>query len=267
MRYNPKLDKFLNSSTLSASIFLLSGGYKTYRDYRTADTKYKKRYLIKDSVVLSGAAAGLLINRTAANKIRQSHIYEKAVTRISQKINEVKYNSSLKYTKSIVKELISGFASTASGILGALGADYVLSKTKFKQPKKNTNEPEKNQLIVYVGNNLDKFSDKNTREVIYSSITDMPAMKFVSSSLIGSQAIELAKEREFEKRFQNTTKYLVNDTLVPLFFLSISSALTKNLKPAVRLPVIFITLAGGTLLFKKILKTKLDVRDNGIMSK
>ena len=126
MRYNPKLDKFLNSSTLSASIFLLSGGYKTYRDYKTADTKYKKRYLIKDSVVLSGAAAGLLINRTAANKIRQSHIYEKAVTRISQKINEVKYNSSLKYTKSIVKELISGFASTASGILGALGADYAL---------------------------------------------------------------------------------------------------------------------------------------------
>ena len=88
MRYNPKLDKFLNSSTLSASIFLLSGGYKTYRDYKTADTKYKKRYLIKDSVVLSGAAAGLLINRTAANKIRQSHTYEKAVTRISQKINE-----------------------------------------------------------------------------------------------------------------------------------------------------------------------------------
>lgn len=254
MKYNPKLDKFLNSSALSAAIFLASGGYKTYKDYHYSDKKYKNRFLIKDTVVLLGASAGLTANHFASKKIAKSPLYEKAVTHISDKINNAKYNASLKYTKSIVKELISGFASTASGILGALGADYLLSKTKFKQPKKNTQKPPKNQLKLYVDSNLDKFSDKKTRTVIYSSITDMPAMKFVSSSLIGAQAIELAKEREFEKRFQNTTRYLVNDTLVPLFFLSTSSALTKNLKPAVRLPVIFSVLTGGTLLFKKFLE-------------
>ncbi len=257
MKYNPKLDKILNSSTLSASIFLLSGGYKTYSDYRNADEKYKKRFLIKDTVVLSGAAAGLMLNHFAAKKIKKNSVYEKAITRISQKINDTKYNSSLKYTKSIVKELFSGFMSTASGILGALGADYILSKTKFKQPKKNQNEPEKNRLTVYVDNNLNKFSDKNTREVIYSSFTDMPAMKFVSSSLIGAEAIELAKEKEFEKKFSHTTKYLVNDTLVPLLFLSVSSALSKNLKPILRLPLIFTVLTGGTLLFKKMTERKM----------
>ena len=256
MIYNPKLDKILNSSTLSSSIFLISGGYKTYSDYRSADEKYKKRFLIKDTVVLSGAATGLILNHMAGKKIRKTQVYEKAVTKISQKINETKYNSSLKYTKSIVKELFSGFMSTASGILGALGTDYILSKTKFKQPKRNQNEPEKNRLLVYVDNNLNKFGDKNTRDAIYTSFTDMPAMKFVSSSLIGAEAIELAKEKELEKKLTHTTKYLVNDTLVPLLFLSISSALTKNLKPVLRLPLIFTVLTGGTLLFKKITEKK-----------
>ena len=85
----------------------------------------------------------------------------------------------------------------------------------------------------------------------------MPAMKFVSSSLIGAEAIELAKEKEFEKKFSHTTKYLVNDTLVPLLFLSVSSALSKNLKPILRLPLIFTVLTGGTLLFKKMTERKM----------
>ena len=255
MKYNPKLDKFLNSSTLSASIFLLSGGYKTYRDYKDATPKYKNRFLIKDTVVLLGAAAGLSAHSLAGRKISKNHLYEQTITKISNKINNAKYNQSFKYTKAIVKELASGFSSTAAGILGALSADYILSKTKFKQPKLTNNSPqEKNKYIVYVDNNLNKISDENTRNVVYSSIADMPVMKFISPGMIGAQAIELAKEREFETRFKNTTKYLVNDTLVPLFLLSVSSALTKNLKPGIRIPVIFSSLVGGTLLFKKLLE-------------
>lgn len=254
MRYNPRLDKFLNSSTLSASIFLASGGYKTYKDYSTAEPKYKKRFLIKDTVVLLGVAAGLTANHYASKNISKTHFFEKAVTKISSRVNETKYNASLKYTKSIVKELISGFSSTAAGVIGALGADWLLSKTKFKQPKQSKNAPEKSKFEIYVDTNLSKISNENTRNAVYTGITDMPAMKFVSSSLIGAQAIELAKEREFESRFKNTTKYLINDTLVPLFLLSVSSALTKNLKPKLRIPIIFTSLAGGTLLLKKILE-------------
>ena len=63
------LDKFLNSTSLTASIFLVSGGYKTYKDYRAANLKYKKKFLIKDCVVLSGAAAGMLANRAMGKKI------------------------------------------------------------------------------------------------------------------------------------------------------------------------------------------------------
>ena len=253
MKYNPALDKFLNSSSLSASIFLLSGACKTYKDFQEAEPKYKKRFLIKDSVVLLGAAAGLSANYLAAKKVSKSHIYENLITKLSGKINNFKYNSSLKYTKSIVKEIASGVLSTAAGITGASGADYLLSKTKFRQPKRSNTNSEKNKYAVIIDEKLDKISNANTRNVIYSSITDMPAMRFASPGLLGAQAIELAKEREFELRLRHTTKYLINDTLFPLFLLSLSSALTKNLKPKIRIPLIFSSLAGGTLLLNKTL--------------
>ena len=131
MKYNPKLDKFLNSSSLSASIFLLSGGYKTYKDYHDASPKYKNRFLLKDSVVLLGAATGLAANSLASKRIAKNKAYEQLVNKISDKINNAKYNTSIKYTKAVVKEIISGFTSTAAGVLGALSADYILSKTSF----------------------------------------------------------------------------------------------------------------------------------------
>ena len=257
MKYNPKIDNFLNSSTLSASIFLLSGGYKTCKDYREAEPKYKNRFLVKDSIILLGTAAGLSANYLITRKVAKYHIYDNMITKISQKINNTKYNSSLQYTKAIVKELTSGFMSTAFGILGAFGADYILSKTKFKQPKSSNNNIEKNKYTEYLEANLNKISDEKTRNIVYTSITDMPAMKFLSSGLVGAQAIELAKEKEFEKKFKNTTKYLINDTLIPLFLLSVSSALTKNFKPKIRIPIVFSSLAGGTLLFNRILDKKL----------
>lgn len=253
MKYNPALDKFLNSSSLSASIFLLSGACKTYKDYQEAEPKYKKRFFIKDSVVLIGAAAGLSANYLVSKRVSKSHIYENLITKISNKINNFKYNSSLKYTQTIVKEIASGLLSTAAGVTGALGADYLLSKTKFKQPKVSEDAPAKNKYSILIDEKLNKISDANTRNAIYSSITDMPVMKFASPGLLGAQAIELAKEKELESRFKHTTKYLINDTLFPLFLLSLSSALTKNLKPGIRIPVIFTSLTGGTLMLNKII--------------
>ena len=253
MRYQ-KLDRFLNSSSLAASIFLASGIYKTCKDYNNASPKYKKRFLIKDSDVLTGSAIGMLANKSLSNKISHAPLYEKAVTKISTKINRRKYEVALRYTKDIVKELFSGFMSVASGVLGALGADYLLSKTKFKQPKYNTvNPPQQNKLSAYTQSRLDRFADADTRNAIYTSLTDMPAMKFVSSSMVGAQAIELAKDKEFDKRLKHTTEYLVNDTLIPLLFLSTSSALTKKLKPKYRIPIVFTSVAGGTLITNKAL--------------
>lgn len=78
-------------------------------------------------------------------------------------------------------------------------------------------------------------------------------MRFLSAGMIGADAIEIAKDREFDKRLKHTTGYLVNDTLVPLLFLSVSSALTKNLKSAYRIPVIFSHYSVARSLHRKFL--------------
>ena len=149
MKTNILVDKLLSSSVLSTSLFITSGCYKTYKDYKNASPKYKDRFLIKDCVVLSGAALGMLANHGISNKIGKSKIYNNAVTEISKKINDSSIHrgvkSSISYTTEIIKELTAGFMSTAAGILGALGADYLLSKTDFQQPKYNRKNPEKNK--------------------------------------------------------------------------------------------------------------------------
>ena len=154
MKTNILVDKLLSSSVLSTSLFITSGCYKTYKDYKNASPKYKDRFLIKDCVVLSGAALGMLANHGISNKIGKSKIYNNAVTEISKKINDSSIHrgvkSSISYTTEIIKELTAGFMSTAAGILGALGADYLLSKTDFQQPKYNRKNPEKNKFAIYI---------------------------------------------------------------------------------------------------------------------
>ncbi len=262
MKTNILVDKLLSSSVLSTSLFITSGCYKTYKDYKNASPKYKDRFLIKDCVVLSGAALGMLANHGISNKIGKSKIYNNAVTEISKKINDSSIHrgvkSSISYTTEIIKELTAGFMSTAAGILGALGADYLLSKTDFQQPKYNRKNPEKNKFAIYIDSNIAKFTDENTRDIFYTSVTDMPKMRFLSAGMIGADAIEIAKDREFDKRLKHTTGYLVNDTLGPLLFLSVSSALTKNLKSAYRIPVIFFSLFGGTLAAQKIFDKRVN---------
>ena len=66
---NKVFDKFLNSTLLSTSIFLTSGAYRTYQDYKTVDEKYKDKFLVKDCVVLSGAALGMLAHQSSAKII------------------------------------------------------------------------------------------------------------------------------------------------------------------------------------------------------
>ena len=259
MKIGKTFNKVINSPYLSASIFLASGGYKIYDDYKIAEDKYKKKFLIKDSVVLAGSAMGMLAERGLTNKAHNSKWYHNTIHKVSEKIlhlsNVKNVQTSLDYTKSILKSFLSSFTLFASGILGALGMDYLLSKTGFEQPNKITRNHvhEKTKIGKYIDNNIERIVDKNTKEEMYSRITDMPQMKIFTTGLIGTQAIELAKEKEFDKRLHHTTKCMINDSLLPLFFLSTSSTLTKKMRTIYRVPIIFTSLVGGTMLGKKFL--------------
>ena len=259
MKIGKTFNKIINSPYLSASIFLASGGYKIYDDYKLADDKYKKKFLIKDSVVLSGAALGMLAERSFAQKAYNSKLYHNTIHKVSENIlhfSKIKnIQTYLGYTKSILKNFLSGFALFASGILGALGMDYLLSKTGFEQPNRTTRKhiQEKTKIRRYIDGNIEKIVDKKTKEEMYSRITDMPQMKIFTTGLIGAQAIDLAKEKEFDKRLNHTTRCMVNNSMLPLFFLSTSSTLTKNMRTIYRVPIIFTSLVGGTMLGKKML--------------
>lgn len=259
MKVNKALDKFVNSSMLSASIFVGSGAYKTYKDYKNSDEKYKNKFLLKDTVVLSGAALGMLANRSASREIERHKYFKKAAKSLTKYlINHKKLTKPFLYTEKIVKDLMSNFLMFSSGILGALGADYLLSKTGFEQPENNIQIEEQNKIVRYFDETLTKNVNTEIKEAVYSRITDMPQMNVFTTSLIGSQAIDLSKDREFDKRLKNTTKCLINNSLMPLFFLSTSSALTKHMKAGYRIPIIFSTLVGGTMLTNKIVEKMND---------
>ena len=260
---NVKLDKFLNSTMLTTSIFIASGCYKTYKDYKLSTPEYKDKFLVKDCVILSGAALGMLANQGLSSKISKPKILKNIVDKISTKIQNSsvhkKIEKPLNYTKEITKEIILGLTTTASGILGALGTDYLLSKTSFEEPNEIINKNSKSntelkieELENHFGEKLEKYTDEDTVDVFYSSITDMPKFKFLGAGMVGVDAIDITQNKKFDEKLKHTTGYLINDTLVPLLFLSSSSALTQNMKAKHRIPIIFASLFGGTLATHKI---------------
>lgn len=259
MQIGKTFNKIINSPYLSASFFLASGGYKTYEDYTSASDKYKKKFLIKDTVVLGGAALGMAAERAVSHKFVESKFYQTTLHNLSEKIVSLhktkNAQTSINYTKAIIKNFSSNFTLFASGILGALGMDYLLSKTGFEQPTLETrnHEHEMNKVSQYIDNNISRIVDKDTKEEMYSRVTDMPQMHIFTAGLIGAQALELAKDKEFDKRLHHTTKCMINDSLVPLFFLSTSSTLTKKMRSIYRIPIIFTSLVGGTMITKKII--------------
>ena len=260
MQVNKTLDNVLNSTLLSTSIFIGSGVYKTYKDYKNADDKYKSKFLVKDSVVLSGAALGLLGYNAASKKILSHKNFKNATHAITHYlINKAKVvEKPVKYVKEITHDLISSFLLCTSGILGALGMDYLLSKTGFEQPENNPDAYEKSRFAAYLDNNIMKDVDENTRDIMYSRITDMPQMRIFATGMIGTQAIDLAKNKEFDKRLKYTTECLINDTLIPIAILSTTTAFTKEVKPLYRIPIIFASLVGGTMFANKLLQHHID---------
>lgn len=262
MKYrNIPLDKFLNSTVLSTTLFITSGCNKTYKDYKNAPKDYKDRFLVKDCLVLSGAALGMFAYQSGSSKLLKSKNCTRIFEKLSEKINETELKkgvrTSIQYTSEILKDLTSGLISTAMGILGALGMDYLYMKSISKEVEYKPVVEEKDRMSMFLDKSLSKVADKDMRNALYTSVSDIP---IISSGMLGANAIEIARNREFDKRLKHTTGYLINGTLVPLIFLSISSALTRNMKPKFRVPTVFASLFTGTLGLKKCMDKYVELK-------
>ena len=156
----------------------------------------------------------------------------------------------------------------ASGIFGAIAADYGIRYSHLDKNKKlrKLTRPDENRIgTLYkiedklinkwqnsaINKDLENTVGTEVKSNIYSRITDMPAMKMFNKTMVGMQCIEIILEKTVKERMKHARKCLITNSLVPLFFLSISSSLTKNLKGIVRIPIVFSSLVAGTMYTNK----------------
>jgi len=265
----------LNTSNLEASVFLLMGGFKTVHDYRTVPEGHKRDILLNDVVVLGTSSAGMLGYRafSHSSKVKEKvfkpvldFCYDKfnkfTNTDFAKKHLNGKFknlykpiHSQVEFSRKVIGQTLSNVSMVACGLFGAILGDFVLTKTghgihkiNAKQTKSETPFSEMERRMK---TNVDAVVTRDVRREMVNRMTDMPAFSMFTTSLVGLQGLEITDNEKTSKQVKNATKYLMVNSLVPLFFLSTASALTKKFKNIYRIPIMFASLVGGTFLVKK----------------
>ena len=105
--------------------------------------------------------------------------------------------------------------------------------------------------------NLDNIVDEKTKKSIIYNIYNMPEMRVFNNSFIGLQSFKIAEEKTFKDKLKHTTRSVLKDTLIPVFFLSLSTSITKGMKGIYRIPIVFTSLVAGTMFANKKLETQI----------
>lgn len=140
-------------------------------------------------------------------------------------------------------------------------------------PKKQTKEEEKinepNEKYIdpvsklkakfkdNVPQDINNIVDEDTKNNIISNITNMPEMRVFTNTMIGLQSLRITEEKNFKDKLRSTTNSLLKGTLVPMFFLSLASNITKNMKSIYRVPIVFTSLVAGTMVTNKQIDKKM----------
>jgi len=323
MSFVNNVNRILNAKSTGIFLFGFTGAYKALTDYQRAPKEEKKKVLLRDSAILAGSAAGLAVYGSARNNFVNSAFKKSASKFIDNSFDNFKQtkmgknlSKSLgKYFKkpleivaqnsyNIAKDCIDNVLMVASGILGAVSADYLIQighshkkmvdktiekhlgikpnkkeNVKAKKPVEQPKTPKqtkidiskkhidsmdkfkekfKEKITINELKQFDKIVDEETQKNILSNITNMPEMRIFNTTMIGLQSFEVAEEKTFRDKLKHTTKSLVTNTLVPMFFLSLASNITKGMKSVYRIPLVFTTMVAGTMLANKKLGNKFD---------
>lgn len=295
MTCSVKINRILDSKLTGVVVFGVTGLAKLASDYKNAPETNKDFVLLRDSLILGGTAVGVGAYGLASSKIAHSKAIKSACSGLAAKITRPIKNTSLfkkiypklqkinkpfneaeKTAKRVFSYCFSNAMMLASGILGAIGADYGIQYSHIEKNKRlrklsHRGGDKIGSLYTYENRLKDNFMNsrfnkdlENTvgaevKSNIYSRVTDLPAMRMFSTTMVGMQGFEVIEEKTFKKRMKHATGCLISNSVIPLFFLSLASNLTRNMKGIVRMPIIFASLVGGTMYAQKAIN-KLDQR-------
>ncbi len=275
-----KDNKILSTKNLEAGVFLLMGGVKTVQDYRSVGENYKQKILLNDVVVLTSSSLGMLGYRALGKNQRvREKIFKPTVdffnkkfknfakSEFSTKFLDGKFDrlyrplhTPIEYSKLIIGSCLNNVGMVGAGLFSAILGDFVLTKLglgvhdikQAKESAKLPKEPKKiKQVEQFMKKNMDAVVTKGVRKEMESRVTDLPMFNMLTTSFIGLEGLKITDEEKYSKQMKNATKYLIVNSLVPLFFLSLSSALTKKMKNIYRFPIMFAALVSGTYLVKR----------------
>ena len=109
-----------------------------------------------------------------------------------------------------------------------------------------------------VSQDINNIVNEDTKNNIISNITNMPEMKVFTNTMIGLQSLRIAEEKTFKDKLRRTTSSLLKGTLVPMFFLSLTSNITKGMRSIYRVPIVFTSLVAGTMITNKKIDKKMS---------
>ncbi len=282
------LNRILDSKATGVAVFALTGAGKVVSDYKEAPDNKKDIILLRDGLVLGGSALGVGLYELSSAKLVKSNTVKKLLSTIKSGITEaVKssdfYQNKIKSSKTdktakfcfeqiknVVNDCADNMLMLGSGILGAIGADYAIRYFHLEKNKyiKKLSVKEENKIgTLYnfehklkdtwenssINKNFDNTVGTEIKSNIFSQITNMPAMKMFSKTMVGMQGFEVIEEKTFKDRMHHATKCLVSNSLIPLFFMSISSSLTKGMQGVYRLPIMLTSMVAGTMYTNKII--------------
>lgn len=279
MKVSFNIDKIIDSRATGLFVFGVTGAAKLASDYKKAPETEKDFTLLRDSLILGGTALGVGMYGLARSGVMKNRKIQNKAKSIRQDLlkpfKNTKIEKPAKYVGFHAKNIISNCADNAmmliSGILGALGADYGMRYSHLEKNDKirklsQSSHDRISTLYNYetrifdnfknsrLNNDLEHAVGSEVKSNIYSRITDLRAMRMFSRTMVGMQGFEVIEEKTFRKRMKHATSCLITNSLIPLFFLSTATSLTKKMNSFVRAPIIFASLVGGTMYTNKAIK-------------
>lgn len=227
----------------------------------------------------------------AIESIKNTEVWKKISNSLGQHVKKPT-EIIVKNAYNIGKDCLDNVLMVASGISGAIITDYFIqighrhkkildkeveekSGVKISEDDEpisdNTEEIINNNTVTHfdkfkekltnnsIANEFDNIVGEDTKKNILSNLTNMPEMKIFNSTMIGLQSFQITEEKTFKDKLKHTTKNLITNTLIPMFYLSLASNITKGMKKDfLRVPLVFASMVAGTMFTNKKIEKHME---------